>query len=281
MVATVHKAVRGRTRFAVTGLSRSADLGAYIVGMLSSFAGIQKVSASPLTGNILVHCNTDNTPDSVASLIESIVRDYTNDSDGKGAVRPEGRSLSQSPPSMTQGPGRSDEPLMSRRKMRLTLARAQDQAVEDWHLIDIAGVLEKVGTTGVNGLSIDESRERLKRFGPNVLPESVPRSGLDIFLDQFKSLPVMLLGAAAGISVFTGGVADALIIAGVVVINAVIGYTTETQTEKTIHALKSLVTPSALVRREGAVQEISAAEVVRRDPRPEAWELRCSGCAAG
>jgi Ca2+-transporting ATPase len=86
-----------------------------------------------------------------------------------------------------------------------------------------------------------------------------------MFLGQFASLPVALLGAAAGISLFTGGLADALVIAGVVVLNATIGYVTESQTEQTIHSLKHLVRPSALVQREGRVETVRAEDIVPGD----------------
>ncbi len=105
----------------------------------------------------------------------------------------------------------------------------------------------------------------MKKFGPNLLPESVPRSGLSILIEQFNSIPNALLGAAAGLSILTGGIADAVVIAGVVVINAVIGYVTESQAEKTIHSLKSLVRPSSLVIRDGIYKEIPAEEVVTGD----------------
>jgi Ca2+-transporting ATPase len=119
--------------------------------------------------------------------------------------------------------------------------------------------------TKVLGLSEESVKERFTHYGANVLPESVPRSGWSLFFDQFKSLPVMLLGAAAGLSLATGGAVDALVILGVVAINATIGYVTETQAEKTIHSLKSLVRPSALVIREGRAKEIRGEEVVPGD----------------
>ena len=49
-----------------------------------------------------------------------------------------------------------------------------------------------------------------------------------------ESLPVYLLGAAAGVSVATGGLLDAVVIMGVVVANGIIGYFTENDAEKTI-----------------------------------------------
>lgn len=86
-----------------------------------------------------------------------------------------------------------------------------------------------------------------------------------MFLDQFKSLPVGLLSVAAGLSMATGGVADAVVIMGVVFINAVIGYATESNSEKIINSLKHLVKPSAVVIRDGISQEISATEIVLGD----------------
>jgi Ca2+-transporting ATPase len=99
----------------------------------------------------------------------------------------------------------------------------------------------------------------------NILPESKTRSKFSIFVDQFKSLPVGLLSVAAGVSVLSGGLADAVAIMAVVGINAVIGFFTENAAEKTISSLKSLVRPSALVRRGSEVREIPVQEVLVGD----------------
>jgi Ca2+-transporting ATPase len=104
-----------------------------------------------------------------------------------------------------------------------------------------------------------------QQYGLNLLPEAPPRSGIGIFIDQFKSVPVALLGLAATLSVVTGGLADALVILGVVGINAAIGYATESQSERIIHALKHLVSPSAWVIREGNLAEVTAGEIVPGD----------------
>jgi P-type Ca2+ transporter type 2C len=97
------------------------------------------------------------------------------------------------------------------------------------------------------------------------LPEAVPRSGLSIFLGQFESLPVALLGVAAGVSLLTGGVADALVIAGVVLINATVGYGTESQSEEIMFSLRHLVQPNALTLRNGTIQDLGAAGLVLGD----------------
>jgi Ca2+-transporting ATPase len=120
-------------------------------------------------------------------------------------------------------------------------------------------------TSTVLGLSQQRVAANYRQYGPNVMPAAVPRSGLSIFLDQFKSLPVALLGVAAGFSLVTGGVADALVITAVVVSNAAIGYGTESQAETIIHSLKHMVHPSASVIRDGVAADIRAEDVVVGD----------------
>lgn len=142
---------------------------------------------------------------------------------------------------------------------------AEDQKEESWHTLDIQGVLTYFASSDVSGLTTETSALYLKKYGPNLLPESVPRSGWSIFFDQFKSIPVALLGVAAGVSLVTGGIADALVIAFVVSVNGIIGYTTESQAEKTINSLKSLVRPSAVVVRDGKTQEVAAEQIVPGD----------------
>jgi Ca2+-transporting ATPase len=94
---------------------------------------------------------------------------------------------------------------------------------------------------------------------------AVPRSGLSIFLYPFKSLPVALLRVGAVVSLFTGGMVDALVIAAVVVVNDAIGYGMESQSVTIMHSLKPLVHPSASAIRDGMPAGIEAEEVVVED----------------
>jgi Ca2+-transporting ATPase len=131
--------------------------------------------------------------------------------------------------------------------------------------MEAEAVAASLHTAQDTGLSHAAAQERLKRYGPNLPPEAVPRSGLSMLLEQFTSLPVALLGVAAGISLLSGGVADALVIASVVALNATIGYVTESQTEQTIHALTSVVRPSTQVLRDGDLCTVRSEEVVPGD----------------
>ncbi|MEP9410859.1 MAG: cation-transporting P-type ATPase [Candidatus Brocadia sp.] len=131
--------------------------------------------------------------------------------------------------------------------------------------MDVDSVLNRFMTDKDMGLSTEVAVMRLKRCGHNVMPESPPRSWLSIVLGQFKSLPVLILLFAAGLSFFTGGVIDALVIFSVIAINATIGCVTENQAERIINALKRLIKPSSLVIRDGVTKEIRAEEVVLGD----------------
>ncbi len=270
MVETVHAAVPGRVRYKVEGLRRSESLKKHLESGLSGLEGISDVSINILTGSVLVYFNSFNTPHAIAHLIHDIVREYQG-----GDFQQAANTVTQSEtapgypfPVVESGKAnvvRSSVPVKSRGKLRRLVEHAEDQTVEAWHTEAPSAVLKRLGSSATAGLSTDSAQARLKKFGPNLLPESVPRSAFSILIDQFNSIPNALLGVAAGLSIVTGGVADAVVIAGVVVINAVIGYVTESQAEKTINSLKSLVRPSSLVIRDGIFKDIPAEEVVVGD----------------
>jgi Ca2+-transporting ATPase len=274
VIQAVHTSVKGRARYKVEGLYRSESLKRQIEQHLAQHKWILSVSINTLTGSVLVLFDTQNGnhASAVTSLLETAV-DRTNGGpapgkQGQATDFPQGKGTvmlrsgrTAIPPSHT--PAGKEAP--SLRTVRKQVAHAGDQQEEAWHCMSKGEVLQRWGTSASHGLSEEAVRLLYDQYGPNLLPESVPRSGWSIFFDQFKSLPVALLGVAAGISVATGGLADAVVIAGVVVINASIGYVTESQTEKTIHGLKSLVQPSAAVVRGGVMATVDARDVVPGD----------------
>ena len=259
MVQTIHAAIKGRVRYKVKGLYRSEPLKNHIESRLSDRDEISHFSVSILTGNLLIVFNSGNSHSDITTIIKSIVFEHEKADTGQKAQ--DKIQLDKA----HELPTANNRESYSRRKLRKLITCSEDQSVEQWHLKEAGDVLSLLETSKVSGLSREQVEKNLKKYGPNILPESVPRSGFSIFIDQFKSLPVALLGAAAVISIFTGGIADAFIIMGVVAINASIGYATESQAEKTIHSLKSLVRPSALVIRDGNLKVIRAEDVVIGD----------------
>ena len=255
MIQAIHTAVAGRARFKVEGLYRSQDLQRLLQFRLAQVKEISQVSASALTGNVLVCFNSGNTDESIAVLLQGIVSECRTQ-----------LSAGNSRPAATQpaeSPDYSHYSYLG--SVRNLFSFIEVQPREPWHLLEAESALEKWETSRVAGLSRQTARRNLERYGPNMLPEAEPRSGLSIFLEQFNSLPVYLLGAAAALSLFTGGLADAVLIAGVVVGNGLIGYKTEIEAEKTIRSLQTMVRPTALVVREGELQEISTVEVTPGD----------------
>jgi Ca2+-transporting ATPase len=157
-----------------------------------------------------------------------------------------------------------EAPLAAVKRPRPVEATAEQEA-RSWHTLDVPQALALLQTSPQFGLRREAAHERLAKYGPNLLPQAEPRSALSIFLGQFNSLPVALLTGSALLSAFTGGLVDALVIMGVVVTNAVIGYVTESQAELTINALSRMVRPSAVVIRDGTAQEIGAEDIVLGD----------------
>ncbi|HYB91675.1 MAG TPA: HAD-IC family P-type ATPase, partial [Candidatus Binataceae bacterium] len=261
----IHTAVPGRARYRVAGLRRSESVKKLLEGSLPEIAGIDQVSANTLTGNVLVLFDGKMSARHVAALIEGVLSNGTNpgannnndrggaSSSARFARKAVANEATRMPVSGNGRPSREDPP------------PAGDAPPPAWHAMDANAVLARCKTSPKGGLSEKVAVKRLKSDGPNVLPELEPRSQLSILLDQFNSWPVALLSAAAGISLLTGGLGDVVAIAGVVAINAVIGYVTESQSEKTIRSLSSLVQPAAVVVREGKLREIPARETVAGD----------------
>lgn len=112
-----------------------------------------------------------------------------------------------------------------------------DLSGDAWHAVPAERALQCLRVNRGEGLTWEEAHERLTAIGPNLLAGIPRRSGLRIFVEQFLSLPVAMLGASALVCVATGGLADAIAILAVVFINAGIGYVTESHSERTIASL--------------------------------------------
>lgn len=266
MVEPIHANVKGRTRYKVEGLYRSDSFKRYLEHKLSEKEEIISVSVSSLTGNVLLRYNSGNDYQAITLLVKDIVFNYrrqkaVRDEDAVIRIHPrrsEARRIHKTVPS----PKRDKT---SSTALRLVKPSGKGQPALPWHLMESDAVLDLMNTSAKWGLSVEASTKHLKEYGPNVLPESFTRSPLSMFLKQFNSLPVILLGVAAGLSALMGGMVDAVVISGVVLLNATIGFVTESKAEKTISSLKRLVKPSACVIREGRQEEIPAEEVVPGD----------------
>jgi len=137
--------------------------------------------------------------------------------------------------------------------------------MEDFYLKDINDVLRELNVNRENGLSSQEVKVRLQRYGKNEIKESGVRSPTAIFISQFSSVLMLMLLLACGISVFLGEIIDAVAIAAIVSLNSILGFVQEYRAEKTMQALKQLAVPKVKARRDGHVIEIFARELVPGD----------------
>lgn len=115
-----------------------------------------------------------------------------------------------------------------------------------------------LGVSVDEGLTSGEVRKRRRRYGPNRLRDVERRSAWQILIEQFKSVIVVLLGAAAVLSFAFGESVEGMAIAVVILINAAIGFITELRAVRSMEALQQLSRVNAKVRREGQAQEIPA-----------------------
>lgn len=115
------------------------------------------------------------------------------------------------------------------------------------------------------GLSVQEASQRRDMHGPNALEESGKKSVFAIFLSQFADLLVIILIAAAVISMFSGNMESTIVILAVIVLNAVLGTVQYVKAEKSLDSLKKLSAPKAKVLRDGKKTEILSVDLVPGD----------------
>jgi Ca2+-transporting ATPase len=120
-------------------------------------------------------------------------------------------------------------------------------------------------TTPATGLSAAEVADRRRDHGPNRLAEAPRRSSLAVLVDQFRNLLIIILLVAAVLAGIVGDLADTVVIAVVLTINALLGFVQEHRAEASLAALRSMLVPTARVRRDGRVQEVASDDLVPGD----------------
>jgi Ca2+-transporting ATPase len=154
---------------------------------------------------------------------------------------------------------------------------------ENWHGKTTEDALKGLGSSK-NGLGEQEAKARLGQYGFNELKERKRRTPLQMFLDEFRDIFILLLIAAAIFSVIIGyyelqqpvlpgeppkdaleTYADTIVIGIIVILVAVAGFVQEFRAEKALEALRKLAAPKARVMREGKEIVIPAREIVPGD----------------
>ena len=115
------------------------------------------------------------------------------------------------------------------------------------------------------GLSESQVEEIRKEKGENVLQEAKQKSILQVFLQQFCDLLVIILIIAALVSAFSGNLESTIVIIAVLIMNAVLGTVQYVKAQKSLDSLKQLSSPNAKVMRNGIKIEVASKEIVPGD----------------
>lgn len=140
----------------------------------------------------------------------------------------------------------------------------RDPGAARWHAIPAERVLAALRTSR-DGLPSTDARRRLAAVGPNVLPRARSAGVLELIVHQIKSPIVYVLLGAAGVALALGKGTDAAVVAGVVVVNTIIGFFQEHRAGKAIHALAAFVPETVTVLRDGVRAVCPAADLVPGD----------------
>lgn len=121
-------------------------------------------------------------------------------------------------------------------------------------------------STSEDGLSGQEAQQRLEKHGPNELKAETRINKLKLFLVQFKSFIIYIMLFAVVLSVILQEYPDAIVIAMILIANALIGYYQELSAHQSLNALMEMSSAvKAKVKRDGKKQEIDAKELVPGD----------------
>ena len=134
-----------------------------------------------------------------------------------------------------------------------------------WHTLTEAESLSALGTRPREGLRHDEIAQRLTQYGPNSLPVSRRRGPWLRFALQFHNPLIYVLLGAGAVTFALQDYVDAGVIAGVVFINALIGFIQEGKAEKALDAVRAMLASRATVLRDGERHEIDATQLVPGD----------------
>ena len=136
---------------------------------------------------------------------------------------------------------------------------------KSWWEFNTNELCTELKTNIQNGLTSEEAKNRLEKYGLNQLPEQKAEPAYKIFLRQFSSFIIWVLIAAAVIALIVGEVIDASAIGFIILLNAILGFVQEYQAEKSLVALRKLSAPTSKVIRDGQLQGIPSKELVPGD----------------
>ena len=139
-----------------------------------------------------------------------------------------------------------------------------NQPLRNFWSIAANEMLQQLQTTA-QGLTTDEARARLTRYGANLLKAKKKSDALTLLLSQFNSPIILILFIATGLSFFLSDPVDAYIILTIVLVSGLLGYWQEHGAANAVEKLLAIVQIKASVLRDGGAKEIPVEEIVPGD----------------
>ena len=134
-----------------------------------------------------------------------------------------------------------------------------------WHSIEAAQVVKELNTDPHKGLTEDEVKRRLEKYGYNELKKEEGVSPLTLLINQFKNVLIIILLIATVLSALVGETFDAALILVIVAFCAVLGFIQEYRAERALEALKKMLSPTITALRGGKEEEVPSEELVPGD----------------
>ena len=141
----------------------------------------------------------------------------------------------------------------------------------NWHNMTKEAIITELGSNTENGLSKKEVLRRQKTYGLNILEAKKKKNIILRFLSQFSDFMIITLICAAIVSFFVSlmhgevDFVDPIIILLIITLNAILGVLQETKAERSLEALQKMSAPTALVLRDGIIENVDAKELVPGD----------------
>ncbi|MGP6088910.1 cation-translocating P-type ATPase [Antarctobacter jejuensis] len=226
-IRIVHETAQGRVRLHVDGIRRSPDLCRRLRSLLSECPECDDVAVRAVSGSIVLRKQGEVRHERLLTLVQRVL--------SRALAGEEARSTPAS--------------------------EASDPALG----LSLPQFVEQHGADAMLGLRAEQAASRRLHFGENRLPAEESRSQLGVFMRQFQSLPVGMLGVSSAVSLASGGVADAMATLSVVALNAVFGYITEGQAEAAIDSLMDVSGSNVPVLRGGQEVQVPGRDIVPGD----------------
>ena len=149
-----------------------------------------------------------------------------------------------------------------------TTAQATPTTTEapTWHTLTRESAVAELQVEPEHGLASDEAAKRLAQYGPNRFAEAKSESRLHAFLRQYQDPMQIVLLAAGVISIYpVKQLGTGIVILLLTLLNAVLGLNQEGKAAAAVAALAKMMIIKARVRRDGALAQLPAEELVPGD----------------